>query len=226
MSPRTADILEASVRSFIELGEPISSGWLYDHFDFGIKPAMIRLELNDLTDHGFLEQPHYSAGRIPRNRAYEFFAERILGRQSQPHAIDRELRATFCGHEWRGFTERFSRELKLLGVTLSDDEVLKDGLDRLVGHLDWETRREIMGVIQDFEDIDDRLPETTTFDDDVRVFIGHKSPVTRSEHLAVVAGEYMVNGTRVKVLAVGPKRMDYEKVITMFRALQAVAEQT
>ena len=65
MTDRTAQILEAAIQEFINTGEPVSSGLLYDRYDFGIKPAMIRLELDELEDGGYLEQPHHSAGRVP-----------------------------------------------------------------------------------------------------------------------------------------------------------------
>src|SRR3989338_10924172 len=78
MFDRTADILEAVIEEFINGGEPVSSSHLYKRHNFGIKPAMIRLELEKLADEGFLEQPHHSAGRVPTDRGYEFFAERAL----------------------------------------------------------------------------------------------------------------------------------------------------
>ena len=78
MNERTAQILEAAIQGFINTGEPVSSGWLFDHYDFGIKPAMIRLELDKLEDDGYLEQPHHSAGRVPTDVGYEFFAKQLL----------------------------------------------------------------------------------------------------------------------------------------------------
>ena len=48
MTDRTAQILEAAIQEYINTGDPVSSGLLYDRYDFGIKPAMIRLELDEL----------------------------------------------------------------------------------------------------------------------------------------------------------------------------------
>src|SRR5271155_5233346 len=76
MNDRASQILEAAIQEFIDTGEPVSSGWLYNKYDFGIKPAMIRLELDALEDSGYLEQPYHSAGRVPTDEGYEFYVER------------------------------------------------------------------------------------------------------------------------------------------------------
>ena len=78
MNDRASQILEAVIQEFIDTGEPVSSGSLYNKYDFGIKPAMIRLELDALEDGGYLEQPYHSAGRIPTDTGYEFYAKRAL----------------------------------------------------------------------------------------------------------------------------------------------------
>jgi len=43
--PRTNQILKAAIEEFIRSGELVSSGKLYRRYNFGIKPAMIRMEL-------------------------------------------------------------------------------------------------------------------------------------------------------------------------------------
>ena len=54
----------------------------------------------------------------------------------------------------------------------------------------------------------------------IEVFIGRRSPFTRSEQLAVVAGEYIVDNEKIILLAVGPKRMDYQKAAKIFQSLK------
>ena len=52
-----------------------------------------------------------------------------------------------------------------------------------------------------------------------QVFIGKKSPVTKSENLSVIGGNYRVGDAMVSIFAIGPKRMDYKKTIRVFRSL-------
>ena len=230
MNERTGRILEAVIEEFINTGEPVSSAVLYENYDFGIKPAMIRLELETLENDGFLKQPHHSAGRIPTDRGYEFFAERALEFKST-EADNGDIRDLFEKHAWRDLLSEFSSELGLLGVVadLKNNMVYKMGLESLVENLDWENRSEISIVIRDFEGMDECLLHSTKKagsssnllgQGDLKVFIGKKSPVTKSENLSVVRGNYIIQGgDMVSIFAIGPKRMDYKKTIKMFRDL-------
>lgn len=224
MDGRAAEILEATVREFIELGEPVSSGWLYGRYDFGVKPAMIRVELCDLTDRGYLAQPHHSAGRMPTDRGYEFFVKHLLEGEEDGEGAASRLREHFLRRAWPSLLEEFSEALGILGVAsdISRDAVYKGGLEHLIEHLDWESREEVQTVIHDFEELEEQLRGhmRQLLDEDFKVFIGRKSPITRASTLAVMVGNYRVAGEQVMLLAIGPKRMDYPKVVRIFRGLK------
>ncbi len=220
MNERRAQILEAAIQSFISTGEPVSSGWLFDHFDFGIKPAMIRLELDDLEEGGYLAKPHHSAGRVPTDHGYEFFAEQLLLNATESR--ETALRGLFEEHAWMDLLSRLSAELGLLGVVAdpANDAVYKVGLEALVDCLDWEDRNGLRSVIRDFEEMDERLPSAAEkVGEGPKVFIGKKSPVTKSENLSVIGGNYKIGNASVSIFAIGPKRMDYRKTIRIFKSL-------
>ena len=224
MNDRSAAILEAVIEEFISTGEPVSSAMLYENHDFGIKPAMIRLELEELEKGGFLEQPHHSAGRAPTDKGYEFFAERALEIQPRRNqdANKNSIRDLFEKSAWRDLLSEFSSELGILGVVadFANNTVYKTGLPGLVERLDSEDRGEISDVIRDFEEMDEQLPRATKkIGAGPKVFIGKKNPVMKSKNLSVVGGNYKVRGTEVTILAIGPKRMDYRKTIRIFKSL-------
>jgi heat-inducible transcriptional repressor len=226
MTERTGQILEAVIQEFIKTGEPVSSGLLYDRYEFGIKPAMIRLELDELEERGFLEQPHHSAGRIPTNSGYEFFAKRILGSDVTERPVHspkkNELRQLLEEQAWPDLMAELSNQLGLLSVAAdrARDAVYKSGLERLIDSLDWQDQNGIRSVIHDFEEVDQRMSAIgENMEAGPNVFIGKKSPVTKSEHLSVVGGNYPVGDSMVTIFVIGPKRMDYKKVIQIFRNL-------
>ena len=53
MNERTQSILYTSVHDFIREGRPITSEYLFEEYDFGIKPAMIRWELSYLNENAW-----------------------------------------------------------------------------------------------------------------------------------------------------------------------------
>jgi heat-inducible transcriptional repressor len=226
MTERTAQILEAAIQEFIATGAPVSSGLLYDRYEFGIKPAMIRIELDALEDAGYLQKPHYSAGRIPTNVGYEFFAERLLDAKNPERragsANSNDLKKLVDEHALPDLLRELSGQLGLLSVVanLAAEEIYKSGLDHLIDHLDWEDQAGIRSVIHDFENVDARLAHAAEeMGEGPQVFIGKKSPVTKSENLSVVCGNYKVDGDIISIFAIGPKRMDYRKVIRVFKNL-------
>ena len=65
LTPRKKQILKIVVDSYIATAEPMGSKAIADQMPGRISSATIRNELADLTEMGYLEQPHTSAGRIP-----------------------------------------------------------------------------------------------------------------------------------------------------------------
>jgi transcriptional regulator of heat shock response len=226
MTDRTTQNLEAAIQEFINAGDPVSSGLLYDRYDFGIKPAMIRLELDELEDQGYLEQPHHSAGRVPTNNGYEFFAKRILGMSATNAtgvaAKQNDLHLMLQAQEWPDLLNELSAQLGLLSVAadLARESIYKAGLQHLIDHLDWQDQSGIRSVIHDFEDMDERAARAAEhMGVGPQIFIGKKSPLTTSDNLSVVGGNYQIDDATISIFAIGPKRMDYKKVIRIFKNL-------
>ena len=73
---RKEKILTSVILNFIKTGEPIGSKALAE--EIGVSSATVRNELASLTELGLLEQPHTSAGRIPSQRGYREFVNRLM----------------------------------------------------------------------------------------------------------------------------------------------------
>lgn len=79
MNERQHEILRIVVQQYIDEGEPISSAFLAGCYpQWNLSPATVRNELLVLTQSGFLEQPHTSAGRVPTAKGYRFFVDHFL----------------------------------------------------------------------------------------------------------------------------------------------------
>ena len=78
MTERKEKILAAVVEKYIQTGEPIGSKALVDSLGLSVSSATVRNEMADLSDMGYLEQPHTSAGRIPSNQGYRYYVEHLM----------------------------------------------------------------------------------------------------------------------------------------------------
>lgn len=222
MRDRTQSILEASVREFIKTGKPITSEVLYDVYDFGIKPAMIRLELGDLSSDGFFYQTHPSGGRYPTDKAYKYFVDSVIEKKSKKEHrwIDEEK----IEDDFKGFIDDISRHLGVLSVGFNtyENTIIESGLCELIERMPSSAKEEILSVLNDFEAIGERIQKHREWIQNEsfwpRVFIG-ESPITKSKDLSVVAGKISNEDGNIVIFSIGPKRMDYEEAIGIMKLL-------
>jgi heat-inducible transcriptional repressor len=57
--------------------EPVGSKTLVDRHQLGVSPATVRNDMAALEEEGFITQPHTSAGRIPTDKGYRLFVDRL-----------------------------------------------------------------------------------------------------------------------------------------------------
>lgn len=70
-------VLRAIVEDYIRSQEPIGSSALTRTHDLGVSAATVRNDMAALEDEGYLIQPHTSAGRIPTEKGYRYFVDRL-----------------------------------------------------------------------------------------------------------------------------------------------------
>lgn len=226
MRARTAQVLQGAVREFIRSGAPVSSLALAKRGLFGVSPATIRAELGILAEEGYLAQLHTSGGRVPTDKGYELYVEGILKTFPESRVELDEARAEeFFEGAYRDFVRNASRRLRLMsaGYDPESGDFCQSGLDDLFERLDAADHREFAEVARDIERLDERCAELASrakLGDVPRVFIGKRSPLTESEHLAVIMDEYRgEDGERFFFMALGPKRMNYERNLSIFKLL-------
>jgi transcriptional regulator of heat shock response len=232
MTERTRAILKAAVQDFIKSNEPVTSERLYEKYDFGIKPAMIRWELAVLADAGYFSQRHPSGGRIPTDKAYRFIAEQYLSeepvRERNPGAF-RGLTENFLKGERKSFVEEVAEEFGVLGVGFlpGEGEFFGSGLDELLEQLGAVPREDLIQVVRDFETLPERILERRSWWERERewprVFIG-QSPITRSPHLSVLVAYLKREPEDLLMFTIGPKRMDYTRPIRFLKSLEKSIE--
>jgi heat-inducible transcriptional repressor len=78
LSPRQRDILAHVVREYVATGQPVGSRHLVEHAGLTVSPSTVRNELAELEAKGLLTHPHTSAGRVPTERGYRYYAQQAL----------------------------------------------------------------------------------------------------------------------------------------------------
>jgi len=79
LTDRKKQILKVVVEDYVRTAEPVGSKAIAAEMG-GVSSATIRNELSDLTELGYLEQPHTSAGRIPSAAGYRLYVNELMDR--------------------------------------------------------------------------------------------------------------------------------------------------
>lgn len=77
MDERKLAVLRAIVEDFVRSREPVGSKALAERHNFGVSPATLRNDMAMLEEEGYIASPHTSAGRIPTDKGYRLFVDRI-----------------------------------------------------------------------------------------------------------------------------------------------------
>jgi heat-inducible transcriptional repressor len=120
IGPRERLVLTSVVESYIASGDPVASQSIARQQNReGMSAATVRNVMADLSEAGFLEQPHTSAGRIPTPQAFRFYAEQLLRRIDSPrHGLPQptqeQIDETFIGVA--NATDFFARTSHILAL--------------------------------------------------------------------------------------------------------------
>lgn len=74
---RRLEVLRAIVEDYVQTREPVGSRVLVERHGLNVSPATIRNDMAALEEAGYIAQPHTSAGRVPTDKGYRMFVDRL-----------------------------------------------------------------------------------------------------------------------------------------------------
>jgi heat-inducible transcriptional repressor len=77
LDERKLDVLRAIVEDYVATQEPVGSKALVERHNLRVSPATVRNDMALLEEEGYLRQPHTSAGRVPTDKGYRLFVDRL-----------------------------------------------------------------------------------------------------------------------------------------------------
>ena len=137
MENRKQAILRAVVHEFTTSAVPVGSQALQSRYFVNLSSATIRSELADLSDLGYLSQPHTSAGRVPTDSGYRYFVDFLMDLEPIPDRvkgfISEEMRAAPA--DIQGMVERVAMTLAAVTQNASVASTPQGSLGR-IKHVD------------------------------------------------------------------------------------------
>lgn len=228
---RRLEILRAIVEEYVQTQLPVGSKAIAENHDLGISPATIRNEMAILEDEGLIIAPHTSAGRIPTDRGYRVFVDKLASVKPLSAPERRAIESFLEGaHD---LDEVVTRSAKLLSDITKQVAVVKypsigEGKEKMAisGTAHLARSGEVLGnslspILEALEEQVVLLQLLNTAQETVTVRIGHEQSEANLQTTSLVAVGYGTQSRPLGALGVlGPTRMDYANSMA---AVDAVA---
>lgn len=233
ITDRQKEILDTIIKEYVQTAKPVSSSFLENKYDFGICPASIRIEMQKLTDDGFLAQPHTSAGRVPTDKGYRLFVNGLL-------EIKEPQRKKELGFEL-GKTDdlddliRSMQELAKNVATASESLVIgylsqegliwKEGWEEVLRQPEF-TQKDLMDNFLDYLEYLESDIKRIRPDSDFELFIGHENPYPKGREFSTFSLAFEPAQDQEMIFSlIGPKRMAYDKNIALINQVMKLFEE-
>ena len=97
LDDRKLAVLRAIVTDYVSSREPVGSRTIVERHHLDVSPATVRNDMAALEEEGYITQPHTSAGRIPTDKGYRFFVDRLATIKPLTNAEKRAITAFLSG---------------------------------------------------------------------------------------------------------------------------------
>ena len=233
ITPRQTQILVAIIEQYAEVASPVGSVTLAKLFN--VSSATIRSEMAKLEDLGLITQPHTSAGRIPTDKGYRFYVNRLTA-QSEGEDEQILLNASNSKDSLRGFRAISSRvsaqndradhairsavdslvELTgNLGLATIGDQLYINGIYNLFSQPEFESGEAVQSVAQLLDNLEPWLREGTP-NEPLNVYIGSENPIGKSSGASLIISKFESPFSENSYIGVlGPTRQNYGKVVRL-----------
>jgi transcriptional regulator of heat shock response len=220
MDDRQKKILSAVIEEYTNTAVPVGSKILVEKYNFDMSPATMRNDMNELEKAGFLHQPHISAGRIPTDKGYRFFVEKIMPEQKLTIKEQKKMQAELLKLKAQNtkLTRTTAKLLSSLSGNLAISGLKKDlydfGISELLDNPEFQQIDEFCKVAEVLDYIDESMDVilAQVKDNETKIFIGHENPIKEISNCSMIVSPYRDKAGERGILAIiGPKRMKYAK---------------
>ncbi len=223
ISERQISILKHLIEEYVRTAEPVSSRALCERFNLDVSPATVRIELGSLGEKGYVIQPHTSAGRVPADKGYRFFVDRLDKGEDGEEDFE-EIVDVLEKDLWRRVSKlaRFiadNTSVFALSGLPSESFFAGAGWEHVLEQPEFEENR----VPARFAQLVKRIEKDARKwqkPKDIKVYIGKENPFGRFNEFSVLLTSCSFEQSEGIVVLAGPKRMPYWKNIRVLKKIK------
>ena len=221
IDPRKEKILTAIVRQFIETAEPVGSKTVLVSYKLSVSPATIRNDMASLEKDGLIYQPHTSAGRVPTDRGYRLFVDKMIDYEKARQEAKKNLAKIYQVYQAEKAREKVYDAVALLAKASTNvsfatlpgqNRTFYLGIANILKEPEFaHDPLKASQVVEVFEKDDNFLNvlHSLEIDDTPKIFIGEENLLPQIKSCSLVVTQYQVGSSQGFLGLLGPTRMKY-----------------
>ena len=243
ITDRQKGILWAVIEEYAKKAEPVSSKALSQKRGFEIGAPMIRKEMNQLEQYGFLISPHTSAGRVPTDKAYRMYIQVNMSDKSNETpktnkegltSKEAEKVVVSLQKKWPDeqsllkeisrLASEISKELSIAGAA-GGGNLSIFGFSNLIDEPEFSSFAKVSQLMHFMDNMDHcfhSLWDKLMYEN-LQVFIGDENPIKEIDEITLITGKYQLpDGDDGFIFIIGPKRMNYRRNMALVEHINEV----
>ena len=223
LEERKNNILGAIIKEYVGNAQPVGSQTLVDKY-FNVSSATMRNEMVSLEKHGFIMQPHTSAGRIPTEKGYRYFVDSLPKELDLEERLYKRLQEASSSHkDMTAIFKQMAKELSELGdcatlVAFPNGALYYTGLSNIFSQPEFAKSGAVISLTKVIDHIDDVIQKLYTEKKGVKILIGSQNPFGVDCSALVVKHKYGL------FVMLGTMRMDYIRNIALLYAAKSLID--
>ncbi|MCD6233321.1 hypothetical protein J7J81_03025 [bacterium] len=237
LAERQKLILKELIKEHIKCAQPISSQVLSCKSQFKISSATLRIEMQKLTESGYLYQPYTSGGRIPTDKGYRFFVDMILNERYERRFISKKKKeiTRICSHLKKlNNLLRLSREITRTLAHLSSSLAItylpkmkviwREGWENIVVQPEFQDAEHLRDFIEVVNEFECNIKKFNLAKGELKIYIGKEVPLPKKGFTIIVTKSFLSKKSEGTLALLGPKRMNFTKNISLMNYFTEILE--
>lgn len=235
LTDRQIKILKVLIDEYIETAEPVGSVTLDKKYGLGVSPATLRNEMVELTEKGYLHQPHTSAGRTPTPQALKYYVQNLMPAKNLSVTDEVGIKEKVWDYRTqfekalREATKELAVRTKSLAVAADNEgDIYYSGAANILDmpeFYDIDLTRSVLSLVDHFETIN-RLFERALGEDQIHVLLGGDLGQETLENCGVIFTRFGAGKKHQGAIGIiGPYRFNYSRVIPTVRYVGSLMDE-
>lgn len=236
LTQRQVEILKALIEEYINTADAVGSETLEKRHNISASPATIRNEMVKLTQMGYLQKPHSSAGRMPTPKGMKFYVNDLM--KEKEISVGEEVAMKEKVWDYRERANLFLREVTrslaqntgaLAIATTEDGDLYCSGYANILEmpeFFDIDVTKQLLEAIDSHDHIQRITSQPVESDEDVQILLGDDlSSILQGPYSLVYTTYRTPMQHRGAIGVLGPVRLNYNYIVPAIRNVRGLVHE-